>query len=172
MGHIGKRIFHLRFGKRPFRPICDARGFVDAGVGDVFCQDIISNLIAIPASHRCDLSIEQGFWEYAQRMVKDLEILSRRMKNLRYRFVLEQVNDGVQRQFVRENINQSCTFIVIPRVCDLHQQEARKIGAISCEFRVESYKRLFAGGSAECVQIISSTNDFHKSIRCFGAATI
>ena len=133
MGHVGQPIFELAFGKRTPRPVGEARGLVDLGVGDLARQGLVRRRFAEAADHRHDLGVEQGIGDDAAFMPENLDVLPPGMQHLDDARVLEKREKRRQVDAVRQRIDDGRDA----GGGDLQQAEDRPIGRVAHELGVE-----------------------------------
>ena len=93
MRHVGDRVFELRRGQRPARPVGEAVRLVERVAGDALHQLVVGDEVAIAEHHGGDLRVEHRMRNDLGAMPDDLDVLARRVKDLQHLLVRHQLEE-------------------------------------------------------------------------------
>ena len=124
VGDIGQRVVELLIAQRPVRPVGKAHGLVDARLGELRHQGLVTDGIAEAAHHGGDLRVEQRRRHGAAQAVEDLDVLTRRVEDLENLRIGHEAEEGGEIQTFRQRVDDGS--VVGPG--ELHQAELRPVG--------------------------------------------
>ena len=133
MGDVGERVGDVTLAQRPRRPVGEAQRLVRAMAGEPADQCLVPDMIAEPAHHRRDLGVEQWARYLAGHLEEDLDVLPRRVHDLRHRFVGEQIEQGCQVDAVGEGVDGAGVL----GTRDLDETDLRPEGRLAHELGVD-----------------------------------
>ena len=160
MRYVIERIFELAIAERPARPIGEARGLVDARLGEFRSERFVRHRVAKAGDHRRHLAVEYRCRHVATQMMEDFEILARGVEDLEDAFVGHQFEK-------RREVHPVGQWIDDRRVVgsgDLHQAEQRPKRGLAHELGVDRDIVRARKARAESRKVVGTGNRFHDPI--------
>ena len=165
MGDVGNRIIDLALVERAPAPVGEPSALVEAVAEQQFDQVRVTDLLAVPERHRCDLGVEQRVGDLAGQIVDDLQVLPAGVEDLEDVLILhEQVEQRFQVDVGGLGVDRR--GFVDAR--DLDQAQVGPIGILAHELGVHGDERLLREPLDERAQPVGRGNqgmDAHDSLR-------
>src|SRR5690606_10958157 len=107
VSYVGKGVFKLTLGERTMAPIREARSLVDPLTSDTQDQLIVRNTVAETAYHCGNLGIKYRGRDEVAQMIDNLDILTRRVEDLRDPFVPHELEKRGKVHSWRKRVDES-----------------------------------------------------------------
>lgn len=157
MGDVRLGIDQLRLAERAARPVGEARGLVDARLGEVVHELLVADRIAEAADHGRDLGVEQRRRQDAAEHPDDLQVLPRGMEDLDHVLVAHQRHEGGEVEAVGQRVDHHG---LVGRG-HLDQAELRVIGRLAQELGVDGDEGMRGEAGAGGGQLVGRVDQVH-----------
>jgi hypothetical protein len=161
MGNVGERVGELRVREGTARPVGEAGGLVDLGLGEIVGQLFVGHRIPIAADHGGDLGVEEGLRDNAAEIPDDLQVLPGGMEDLDHVPVSHERHERVEAQALGQGVDEAGIGRI--RTRHLDQTELGVIGGLAQEFRIDRDERMLAEAAADGRQGVGGGDQVHKA---------